>query len=219
VRPSARKRQARQAQRGSIIGRLLSVLLLIALVAGVYLFRFPLLGAAGGFWVVSDDPAPADAILILGDDDYQADRAKRAAELYRGRWAPLVVGSGRYLRPYASIAQLMQHDLAEQGVPASAIVVFPHLASDTREEALALIRLAGERHWRHVLVVTSNYHTRRTRYIFRRLWPPGSEFRIIAATDINYDPATWWQTREGVKIFLHEAVGLCVAVWELAGSK
>ena len=130
-----------------------------------------------------------------------------------------MVGSGRYLRPYASIAQLMQRDLTEQGVPASAIVSFPHLAADTREEALDLARLAGDRHWRHVLVVTSNYHTRRARYIFRRLWPPGSEFRVISATDVNYDPSIWWQTREGVKLFLHESVGICVAAWELAGSK
>ena len=209
----------RNPERGGIIGKLVSVLFLIALLGGLYIFRYPLLGAAGGFWVVSDEPAPADAIVLLGDDNYEADRATRGAELYRGRWAPLVVASGRYLRPYASIAQLMQRDLTERGVPTSAVVVFPHHAANTLEEAKNLRQLAGERHWRHVLVVTSNFHTRRTRYIFRRVWPPGSEFRVISANDVNYDPSAWWQTRDGLKTFLYESVSICVAAWELSGSK
>lgn len=216
-RPPVRSPE-RSAERGGIISRLLSLVFLVALLGGIYLFRHPLLRAAGGFWVVSDAPAPADAILILGDDDYEADRAARAAELYRGRWAPLVVGSGRYLRPYASIAQLMQRDLTERGVPANAVVVFAQYAHNTREEAIALRRLAMERHWRHVLVVTSNYHTRRARYIFRRVWPPDYEFRIIAASDVSYDPTSWWQSRSGLKLFFYEAVGICVAAWELSGS-
>ena len=209
---------ARSPERGGIISRLLKLLFVVALLFSIYVFRHPMLRAAGGFWVVSEAPAPADAILILGDDDYEADRAARAAELYRGRWAPVVVGSGRYLRPYASIAQLMQRDLTERGVPANAVVVFANHARNTREEAEALRKLATERHWRHVLVVTSNFHTRRTRYILRRVWPPDYEFRVIAASDVSYDPATWWQSRIGLKLFLSESVGICVAAWELSGS-
>jgi uncharacterized SAM-binding protein YcdF (DUF218 family) len=209
---------SRPGERGGIISRLISLICLLALLGGLYIFRHPLLRAAGGFWVVGEAPAPADAILILGDDNYEADRAARAAELYRGRWAPLVVGSGRYLRPYASIAQLMQRDLTQRGVPESAVVVFAHHARNTREEAEALRKLAVERHWRHVIVVTSNFHTRRARYIFRRVWPPDYEFRIIAAADANYDPATWWESRASVKTFLYETVGLVVAAWELSGS-
>jgi uncharacterized SAM-binding protein YcdF (DUF218 family) len=217
-RPSGVRSAARPGERGGIFSKLLSLIFVVALLGGIYLFRHPLLRAAGGFWVVSDAPEPADAILILGDDDYEADRVARAAELYQGRWAPLVVGSGRYLRPYASVAQFMQRDLTERGVPSSAVVVFAHNAANTREEALALRRLAVERHWRHVLVVTSNYHTRRTRYIFRRVWPPAFEFRVIAANDLHYDPDHWWESRGSLKTFFYESLGLCVAAWELSGS-
>lgn len=217
-RSCAPQRTARAAERGGILARVLALLFVVALLGGIYLFRHPILRAAGGFWVVNDAPAPADAILVLGDDNYVADRAARAAELYRGRWAPLVVGSGRYLRPYASIAQLMQRDLTERGVPAKAVVAFAQHATNTREEAQELRKLALERHWRHVLVVTSNYHTRRARYIFRRVWPPDYEFRVIAANDVSYDPAKWWESRIGVKLFFAESVGLCVAAWELSGS-
>jgi hypothetical protein len=65
------------------------------------------------------------------------------------------------------------------------------------------------------LLVTSNYHTRRSEYICERAFPQGSVLRIIAAPDSEYDPHTWWQTRSGLKIFLHELVGFPVAIWEM----
>ena len=68
-------------------------------------------------WVVEDPLGSRDAIIVLSDDNFYADRAAHAADLYRHGWAPLVVASGRKLRPYAGVAELMQHDLIERGVP------------------------------------------------------------------------------------------------------
>ena len=64
----------------------------------------------------------SDAIIVLSDDNFYADRAAHAADLYRHGWAPIVVASGRRLRPYAGIAELMEHDLIERGVPKDKIV-------------------------------------------------------------------------------------------------
>jgi hypothetical protein len=36
----------------------------------------------------------------------------------------------------------------------------------------------------------------------------------MAAPDSEYDPRTWWQSRPGMKIFLHELAGFPVAIWE-----
>lgn len=202
-------------QRGGIIFKLVGLLVLFAVLALVYLVRRPLLRAAGDFWVVDEPLQNADAIILLSDDNYTADRASRAAELYRSGSAPRIVASGRVLRPYAGIAELMQRDLTERGVPAGAVVRFPHTAENTREEARALKQLVAEGGWRRVLVVTSNYHTRRSRYIFRRVFPAGVEMRVAAARDSAYDPNHWWESRRGLKLFLHETVGFCVAMWEL----
>ncbi len=101
--------------------------------------------------------------------------------------------------------------------PAGAVVLFAHHARSTREEALALRSLAVDHGWRHVLVVTSNFHTRRTRFIFRRVWPAGSEFRVISARDVSFDPDSWWHSRVGIKLVFMETVAICVAAWELSG--
>jgi uncharacterized SAM-binding protein YcdF (DUF218 family) len=207
-------RRPRNSRRGGVLSSLLSLLFLLGLLAVIYLLRHPLMRLAGSFWVVDESPEASDAIVILGDDNYAADRAVRAAELFRSGGAPRIVASGRYLRPYASIAQLEEHDLIDRGVPPSAIVRLEHHAQNTRVEAIAISRLLSTRGWKRVLLVTSNYHTRRARYICEREFPPGTVLRVVAARDSDYDPDTWWSTREGIKIFFHEVLGMLVALWE-----
>jgi uncharacterized SAM-binding protein YcdF (DUF218 family) len=207
------------AQRGGIFAKLLVLIVLVVFCALIYLVRVPLLRLAGNFWVVSNPPANCDAIVILSDDDFTADRASRAAELYHSGWAPRIIASGRWLRPYASIAQLMQHDLEARGVPAQAIIPFPHNAPNTREELTDIRAFVQQHGWKRIMIVTSNYHTRRTRYLSRHIFPPSITFLIESAPDVNYDPDSWWRTREGLKIFFHESVGLVVAVWEVHHQK
>lgn len=206
---------AGKAQRGGIIFKFLLLCCFVAFLCALYLVRHPLMRIAGRVLVLDDSPRASDAIVMLGDDNYNGDRATRAAELLKAGWAPRVVASGRYLRPYISVADLEEHDLTNRGAPASAIVRFPNRAQNTREECTALSQLLAERGWKHVLLVTSNYHTRRAGYICSRLLPPGTELRVVAAPDSQFNPDDWWQSRQGEKIFFHEVVGFATAMWEL----
>ena len=170
---------------------------------------------AGQFWVVDEPAAPSDALIVLGDDNYAADRAFHAAELYREGVAPVVVASGRMLRKNFSIADVMEHDLESFGVPPAAIVKLAHRAQNTREEADEVARLIQVRRWKRVLVVTSNYHARRARFIFGRILPSSVVLRVSGARDSEFDPSRWWQTRQGQKLFMSELVSYLVARWEL----
>ena len=208
-----------QSQRGGIFFRLLFLLCFAFLLFLVYLARNPLLRMTGNFWVVDETPISTDAIVILGDDNYNGDRATRAAEVFKAGWAPRIVASGRYLRPYAGIAELEQHDLSDRGVPANAIVPLAHHAENTREEAIAIGQLISSRGWKRIIVVTSNYHTRRARYICERIFPSGTVLRVIAARDSDFDSDNWWRTRLGLKIFTHELAGMFVALWEMRHSE
>jgi uncharacterized SAM-binding protein YcdF (DUF218 family) len=157
--------------------------------------------------------------VILSDDDFTSDRASRAAELYHAGWAPTIVASGRRLRPYASIAELMQKDLEARGVPAKAIVAYPHDAVDTLIELTDVRGLVQQHGWKRVMIVTSNFHTRRTRYLCRHIFPADIKVLVESAPDVNYDPDSWWRTRGGLKIFFHEAVGMVVSEWEVHHQK
>jgi uncharacterized SAM-binding protein YcdF (DUF218 family) len=212
---SRRRQNFTRPQRGGILSSLVSLLFLIVFLAALYAARRPLLRFAGESWVVEDPLEQSDAILLLSDDNFFADRATRASELFRQKLAPTVVASGRRLRPSAGIAELMDHDLVERGVPKDRIIRFPHDADNTREEAEALRTLVVEHNWHTVIVVTSNYHTRRARYIFQHVLPSSVKVRVASARDGNFEVERWWENRKSFKAFTHELQGMLVAMWEL----
>jgi uncharacterized SAM-binding protein YcdF (DUF218 family) len=207
-------RSGKRQERGGIITTFVALLFLALLCLTVYLARHPLMRLAGGWLVVEDTLERADAIILLSDDNFYADRATRAAELYRQNLASTVVASGIRLRPNAGISELMTHDLIERGVPKEHIVPFPQDADNTREEAEALKTLVAQKGWKTVIIVTSNYHTRRARYIFRKVFPSDIKIAMASARDADFDPSNWYEHRRAVKRFEHEAVGLFVAHWE-----
>src|SRR6266481_3664234 len=209
---------ANPGELGGIFLNLIILLFLLIFCAVLYLVRRPILRFTAESWIIEDPLDKADAIIVLGDDNFYADRATRGAELFREGKAPVIVASGRRLRPNAGMAELMEHDLVERGVPRDKIVRFAHDADSTLEEAQALARFAKERKWRSVIVVTSNFHTRRTRYIFRRVFPQGMEVRIASARDGDFDPERWWEKRKSIKELTREFAGMVAALWELKCS-
>jgi uncharacterized SAM-binding protein YcdF (DUF218 family) len=205
-------------QGGGIIFSLLGLVFAMVLGFTVYLVRHPLLRFAGEAWIVEDTLEHADAILVLSDDNFYADRATRAAQVFREGLAPVVVASGRRLRPYAGVAELMEHDLVERGVPKEKIIRVVHDAENTKDEAEALAKVAAQHKWKSVILVTSNYHTRRARYIFERVLPAGTTVRVTGARDGSFEPERWWEKRTSTKEFAGEVGGLAVAMWELRGQ-
>jgi uncharacterized SAM-binding protein YcdF (DUF218 family) len=211
---TARRRGDHLSQRGGVISSLIGTVAVVLILFVLYLARHPIFRILGEVWVVEDTLERADALIILSDDNYYADRATRAAQLYRQGLAPTVVASGKRLRPYAGIAELMEHDLVERGVPKDKILRVAHDADNTREEAQALAKIIAQKKWHEVIVVTSNYHTRRARYIFSHILPPGIKVRITGAADGDFDPQRWWEKRISVKELFREIAGMVVAVWE-----
>lgn len=211
--PSARRDG--NPERGGIILRFLFLVFLLVVMGVLYLVRHPIMRLAGEFLVVDDSPRACDAIVTMGDDDYDADTAARAAELMKAGWAPRVVASGRYLRPYASVADLMQRDLLARGVPATAVVKFAMQADDLHEAAQQLGAFLAFRHWNNIVVVTANYKTRRTRYILERTLGEGSQLHVVSARGSGYDPHNWWSHRVGVKNFVAETLAFFATLWEM----
>ena len=210
---------SRTRELGRIFLNLLILLFFLLFCFVLYLVRRPLLRFTAESWIIEDPVDKADALIVLGDDNFYADRATRGVQLFREGKAPVVVASGRRLRPNAGYAELMEHDLVERGVPRDKIVRFAHDGDSTLEEAQALARLVKERKWRRVILVTSNYHTRRARYIYRRVFPQGMDVRVASARDGDFDPEHWWEKRKSLKELTREFAGMLVALWEVRGGR
>lgn len=203
------------SMRGGILLKSIVSLFLITFCLALYFVRHPIFRFMAESWVIEDPLDKADALIVLSDDNFYADRATRAVQLFREGKAPLVVASGRRLRPGAGIAELMEHDLVERGVPKDRILRFAEDGDNTREEAESLAKLAKTKKWHRTIVVTSNYHTRRARYIFRRVFPQDIEISVASARDGDFDPENWWEKRKSTKLFMREIVGMLDAIWEL----
>jgi uncharacterized SAM-binding protein YcdF (DUF218 family) len=208
----------RGSERGGIIVNLIVLLFLIVLCALLYFARHPIMRYAAEEWIVDEPAVHADALVVLSDDNFYGDRATHASELFRQGVAPEIVASGRKLRPDAGIGELIEHDLIERGIPKEKIVVYNQEADSTREEAEAVAKLAVARHWKSLVIVTSNYHTRRARYIYEKVMPASVSVSVASARDGEFDPQHWWEKRHSIKLFTREWAGMLEAMWELRNA-
>ena len=166
-----------------------------------------------GRLVVSDELEPADAVLSLrGSHEEEQLRIGEAARLVQGGNAPLLLVSVES-KPYFGqpIRRLIETGLRAKGFPMQKLRFCENNADYTAEEALALRSCLRQLRARKATVVTSEYHTRRTRSIFRRvLSNSGIAARVYPVYNPNYWDPHWWRRRRWTKTFVIETLAL---VW------
>jgi uncharacterized SAM-binding protein YcdF (DUF218 family) len=178
-------------------------------------------GRDASAWLARPDPLDrADAIVVLGQDPT---RAFEAADLYRAGLAPRVLLSRPkrearllYLEsqgigvPWFEVAA--RTILRGRGVPEEAIGTFGDKLISTLTEAQAVAAaLPGAR---RLIVVTSPYHARRARLIFRDLLP-GADVRL-AENHYETLPRAWWADETSANNVIMEFLKL--AFYEAGGQ-
>lgn len=187
---------------------ILPSLLVVALVGFSWRLWLPL---PGEFLVQGDAPVKSDAIVVLAGDGYGY-RIRTGAKLAQEGYAPVVLASGA-----AWFYNVCECDLAieyavHQGFPRALFEPLRNDATSTQAEALAIFDIAKRRGWNSILIVTSDYHTRRARLLLNRLKPDGIRLDIVAAPDRFFRPAQWWSNRESRKTLLLEWTKLVAAL-------
>ncbi len=173
----------------------------IAVLAAVLLLHRAILAGLGSYLVHDEAPRRADVIFVLAGDS-SGHRILKGAELVREGYAPVAIVSGPaiYLVHECDLAiPLAEH----AGYPASYFLPFPHDALSTTEEARDALPKFREMGAHHVLLVTSDFHTRRAGKAFRAA-APDIAFDVVGAQDAYFSPQNWWRNREGRKTFAIE---------------
>ena len=89
----------------------------------------------------------------------------------------------------------------------------------TQQEAAAVIPCIQQQGWRSILVVTSNYHTRRAGSIWRKQMrkdDPGTTIWIYGVPDPDFRMQGWWHDRRSAKTWFFETTKL---VWTWIGGR
>ena len=186
-------------------GCLVPLFLLLILAVVLWIFSAPVLTAAANLLIEDDGPRKADAIVVLGGDGF-GDRTLKGAELARAGYAPFVIVSGP--KTLISFESAEEVQFAEQhGYPAAMFheVHLPGEAESTRTEADELGKYLKAQGIKSVLLVTSNYHTKRAKKLWR-IENPWLQVSVVPSVDPEhlFTPGTWWKTRPGQKTFLYE---------------
>ena len=179
----------------------LGVVLLVGLLLAAVLHA-QILGALGAYLVQAGPPQKADAALVLAGDGWGY-RVLTAAQLARDGFVPRVLVSG----PDGAYG-LHECDLAipfavKHGYPESYFVHMENSARSTVAETRAVLPEIRRMGVQRLIVVTSNFHTRRAGAIFRKL-APDLTILVVAAQDKDFTADGWWHGRQGQKTFLME---------------
>ncbi len=180
----------------------INIALLAVIILLVILTHAFWMGWMGASLVDSERPLHADVIVVLAGDAF-GHRILRAAELVKDGYASKVLVSGP-----SGLYDLHESDVAipfavRHGYPVTSFIPVPHSGHSTEEEARALLPAIEKLHAHTVIVVTSDYHTRRALRVLHSQWK-GIEIHMVAAADEFFSPYGWWRTREGRKTFFLE---------------
>jgi DUF218 domain len=149
-----------------------------------------------------DAPERADVIVVLAGETDR--RPERALELLDQGYARRVVLD---VPAAAMIYKFTQLQLAEkyvQSLPQAATVdICPIEGLSTRDEAHDVEKCLAREQGDRVLIVTSDFHTRRALSVFRHE-VRGKSFSIAAARDDTQFGARWWTHRQWAKTCVDE---------------
>jgi uncharacterized SAM-binding protein YcdF (DUF218 family) len=188
---------------------LLILTLLTAAVVGVL--------SAGRWLQVADPPLRSAAVVPLAGDRQRPAHAADllltgGAELLAITRLPLESESFRewYVRDVTAGA-------VAQGVPEGSVVVVPGVAPSTYGELENVRAFAEAEGWQTLTVVTSSWHTRRTRAIVRRVFRRSEVVVSVRPSPETRFPlgATWWRDPLGRTTVVSEYLklaGLLVGV-------
>jgi uncharacterized SAM-binding protein YcdF (DUF218 family) len=179
------------------IVRLALILLIVVLLASSQAARF----------LVVENPQKSDVIVVLAGDTIV--RPARGLELLRQGMAPRLffdAETGRIFNSY--LTDIAQKYIADQP-DAAQLAVCGISGRSTVAETIDVQRCIAPLHPQSVLIVTSDYHSRRALSIFSQRLPQYHWSIAVARNPAQFGMA-WWTNREWAKATFDECSKL---VW------
>ena len=183
--------------------------IIILLIATVVLMS--VIGAnLGKFLVQSDKLEKADAIAVFSGDN--GPRTERAVELLKEGYADYLILSGGKVYDDVTMAELMKNHAIKLGVDEDKILI-DDKASTTNENADFTAEIIEEHNFKSVIVVTSDYHTRRSKLAMEKALENtliDGEKVSVSVTPSKEEKFTtkWWTSGNSVLMVISEYLKL-----------
>ena len=182
----------------------------------------------GGYLLVSSDPLPSHAdvtVALQGSITAQLVRLDGAMQLLKeGVATRALVSVPKQSYWGEAVPPVARHYLEDKYGPSLAgRVDFCETGAEidsTEQEAAALLDCIRAHGWKSIIVVTSDYHTRRAGLIWRKVLQkrdPADQVWIHGVPDPDFQPQGWWRKRRYAKTWFLEFTKLaweCLFGWE-----
>ena len=160
------------------------------------------LAAEAGNFLVVDAARPSDVILVLaGETDRRPERALQLLAQGYGRRVLLDVPTNAKIYGFTEIqlAEKYVQDLPQAALVGICSIDGLSTKEESKDAEKCLERIGGK----SVLIVTSDFHTRRALSVFQREIP-GHEYSIAASRNEEQFGVRWWTHRQWAKILVDE---------------
>lgn len=187
-----------------------SLLLLVIL---LFLFRYSILRATGNYLIVSELPEKSEVMFVLSGSP--VDRGTGATKIYNdGLVKKIVCTGGNKPADFEALgldyyeSQLTKSEIVRSGVPDSIVIVI-NKGTSTLEESDVVIDYCKQNNIQSCIVLSSDFHTRRVRTVFKKkLEKENIKAIICGAPSGNYNESSWWESEYGMIAVNNEYVKL-----------
>ena len=184
--------------------------IIISIIA-VTIILLGIIGAnLGKFLVQSDKLEKADAIAVFSGDN--GPRTEKGVELLKEGYADYLILSGGKVYDDVTMAELMKNHAIKLGVDESKILIDDESAT-TNENADFTADIIEENNFKSVIVVTSDYHTRRSKLAMEKALENtliDGEKVFVSVTPSKEEKFTtkWWTSGNSVIMVISEYLKL-----------
>jgi uncharacterized SAM-binding protein YcdF (DUF218 family) len=180
----------------------LRTVLIVLIALALFLF------STSGHFLIINRPQHADTIVVLAGETDR--RPALGLQLLQQGYAPRMVldvpaNAKIYDETMLQISQQYVRELPQ----AQSVIICPIYGLSTKAESQDVSQCLKTLGVHTVLVVTSDYHTRRALSTFRHELP-GMQISVAAATDQQQFGGAWWKHRQWAKLNFDEWLRL---VW------
>ncbi len=159
-------------------------------------------GKEAASYLVLDIPKKSDVIVVLaGETNRRPERARQLLAQGYGQRMILDVPAAAKIYNFTQL-QLAEKYIRDLPVP-EMVSVCPIYGLSTRDESTEAQMCIASVGGGSVLIVTSDFHTRRALSIFQRRGP-GHEYAVAASRDEEQFGVRWWRHRQWAKTTVDE---------------
>ena len=172
-----------------------------------------ILTAYAKFFTVNNASPGADAIVVLSGG--KVTRILHALKLFEEGYAPEILLTDEKKRNIRfshlfptneMIAQAMIEEF-EMSVPVSTIQSQKGGATSTFDEAYDLLKLSENKMYRHLILVTDSFHTRRAYHAFQTVFEDTEiKIEMSAASNEIFNVNNWWTSDKGISAYVLESI-------------